>query len=326
MATTRHLVDPELGPLLDQLPPLHLSREALPEIRSSRRAMLETQRALWPAFPHIDVTERHVPGAPGAPEVRVLLYQPQNAPRPAPALVWIHGGGYVLGSPDADELVVKAMVDQVGCAIVSVDYRLAPEAPFPAPLDDCYAALKWLHDQATRLGVQADRLAIGGASAGGGLAAALGLYARDRAEVPLAFQMLLVPMLDDRTATTTDPHPHTGEFIWTAESNLFGWSALLGQAPGGTGVSPYAAPARAESLAGLPATFMSTGALDLFLEEDMEYARRLMRAGVPTELHVYPGAFHGFSQAESARVARAYKRDYVQALQRALCGSGQELL
>jgi triacylglycerol lipase len=143
------------------------------------------------------------------------------------------------------------------------------------------------------------------------------LLARDRAEVPLAFQLLRVPMLDDRTAVTTDPHPYTGEFTWTAENNYFGWTSLLGEPPGGPDVSPYASPARAESLAGLPPAFISTGALDLFVEEDMEYARRLIRAGVPTELHVYPGAYHGFTRAASARVTLAARRDYVQALKRA---------
>jgi acetyl esterase/lipase len=165
--------------------------------------------------------------------------------------------------------------------------------------------------------VDRQRVAIGGASAGGGLAAALGLLARDRGQLAVAYQLLLVPMLDDRTVTHAEPHPFVGEFVWTPESNRFGWTALLGREPGGEDVSPYAAPARAESLAGLPPTYIATGALDLFLEEDMEYARRLMREGVPTELHVYPGAFHGFSRSATARVAKAYFRDYVQALGRA---------
>lgn len=161
-------------------------------------------------------------------------------------------------------------------------------------------------------------IAIGGASAGGGLAAALGLLARDRAEAPLAFQLLIYPMLDDRTVTMNDPHPYTGEFIWTHNANRFGWTALLGQEPGSADVSPYAAAARADDVAGLPPTYICVGALDLFLEEDMEYARRLMRAGVPTELHVYPGAYHGFNMAAEAQVAQAYTRDFINALRRAL--------
>jgi acetyl esterase/lipase len=316
--TTRHLVDPELVAFLDQTPPLRLTRENLPGIRAERKQLLAEQRSAQRVFPDIDVQERSLSSEPGAPDVRVLVYVPKGAPRPLGALLWIHGGGYVLGSADGDDVLVKTIVDRVGCAAVSVDYRLAPEAPFPAPVEDCYTALRWLHAHAAELGVNSDRIAIGGSSAGGGLAAALGLLARDRAEVPVAFQLLLVPMLDDRTVTHPDPHPLTGEFVWTAESNRFGWSALLGHAPGIDGVSAYAVPARAASLAGLPPTFIGTGALDLFLEEDMEYARRLVRAGVPTELHMYPGVYHGFGQTPQARVTQAYQRDYMQALERGL--------
>jgi acetyl esterase/lipase len=250
--------------------------------------------------------------------VRVLVYLPKSAPRPLSALLWIHGGGYVIGSADGDDAQVKSIVDAVGCAAVSVDYRLAPETPHPGPVEDCYAALRWLHGHATELGVDPGCIAIGGASAGGGLAAGLGLLARDRREVPLAYQLLIYPMVDDRTVTAADPHPYTGEFIWTGDANRFGWASYLGQEPGGAETSPYAAAARAESLAGLPPTYLCVGALDLFLEEDLEYARRLMREGVPTELHVYPGAFHGFNMAADAAVSRAYTRDFLDALGRAL--------
>lgn len=315
MASTRHLVDPELLQLLDEFPTSRLSGESLGDIRATRAAQLVQQLASEPAFPDVLDEERHVPGDP---DVRVLVYRPRNAAGPVPALVWIHGGGYVLGSADADGLQMKTLVSNVGCAVVSVDYRLAPEAPFPAGVEDCYAALRWTYQHATELGVEKDRIAIGGASAGGGLAAALALLARDRAEVPVAFQLLLVPMLDDRTAAQAEQHPFVGEFVWTPHNNYFGWSSLLGKAPGSADVSAYASPARADSLAGLPPTYISTGSLDLFLEEDMEYARRLARAGIPTELHVYPGAFHGFSRAVNARVSQAYTRDYMHALQRAL--------
>jgi acetyl esterase/lipase len=144
------------------------------------------------------------------------------------------------------------------------------------------------------------------------------LLTRDRAEVPLAFELLIYPMLDDHTAVTSDPHPYTGEFVWTPNANYFGWSSLLGQEPGSEGVSPYAAAARAEKLEGLPPTYISVGALDLFLEEDMEYVRRLVRAGVPTELHVYPGGYHAFNLWPEAQVSKAFERDIVTALKRAL--------
>jgi triacylglycerol lipase len=150
------------------------------------------------------------------------------------------------------------------------------------------------------------------------LAAALGLLARDRGEIALAFQLLIAPMLDDRTCTLAEPHPYTGEFIWTREANRFGWTSLLGQEPGVPDVSPYAAAARAEHLEGLPATFINVGALDLFLEEDIEYARRLTRAGVPTEFHIYPGAYHGFRMVADAQVTQTAARDQLAALKRAL--------
>lgn len=314
---TRHLVDPEIVPLLDLFPVLNFTHEALPEIRAQMSAMIAEMQSGLPEFPDIDVIKRSVPGPEGAPEVPVLVYLPQRAPRPLPALLWIHGGGYVIGSADQDDALVKAIVGQIGCAAVSVEYRLAPETPFPGPVEDCYAALKWLHGHAAELGVDAERIAIGGASAGGGLAAGLGLLTRDRGEVSLAFQLLIYPMLDDRTVSR-EPHPYTGEFIWTADSNRFGWSALLGQEPGGADVSPYAAAARAERLAGLPPTYLCVGTLDLFLEEDLEYARRLMREGVPTELHVYPGAYHAFNLAPEAHISQAFTRDMLDALRRAL--------
>ncbi len=317
--TTRHLIDPELIALIDAFPPIQLTIEGLPQARTEFAEMFAQQAATLPASSDIEVSERHVPGPAGSPDVRVLVYLPKGSPRPLPALLWIHGGGYVIGSADEDDMTVKAMVSAVGCAAVSVDYRLSPETPHPGPVEDCYAALKWLHANASELGVDTGRIAIGGASAGGGLAAGLVLLTRDRGEVPLAFQLLIYPMLDDRTVTTADPHPYTGEFIWTHDDNRFGWTALLGQEPGGASVSPYAAAARAECVAGLPPTFISVGALDLFLDEDMEYARRLLRAGVPTELHIYPGAYHGFDLfVPEAQVTQAYERDVLGALRRAL--------
>lgn len=315
---TRHLVDPELAAFLDQFPTSQFTSETLPQIRAIGAERFDQMRAALPVFPDIEVREQHIPGPTGAPDVRVRVYLPKRAPRPLPAFLWIHGGGYVLGTAERDDAVVQSIVDAVGCAAVSLDYRLAPETPHPGPVEDCYAALIWLHAHAAELGVDPGRLAIGGASAGGGLAAGLGLLARDRGAVPLVFQLLIYPMLDDRTATHPDPHPYTGEFIWTHDANRFGWTSYLGREPGAPDTSPYAAAARAERLAGLPPTYLCVGALDLFLEEDLEYARRLMRAGVPTELHVYPGAYHGFNMAVDARVSRAYTRDCLDALRHAL--------
>jgi acetyl esterase/lipase len=317
---TKHLVDPELVAALEFMPPFDLSVELLPKMRSMMVEMLRQQRDAAPPS-DIVVEERHIPGPAGAPDVRVLIYSPPgSATAPMPGYLHIHGGGYVMGSPEMFDMQNKAVVREIGCVVVSVDYRLAPDTPHPGPVEDCYAALKWFHANAASLGVDAGRIAIGGESAGGGLAAALGLVARDRAEVPVVFQLLIYPMLDDRTVTRNDPHPFAGEFIWNAQSNRFGWHSLLGQEPGSHGISPYAAPARAADLAGLPPTFISVGALDIFLDEDIDYAQRLLRAGVATELHVYPGAYHGFDLALDADVTKRFRRDSVQALKRALTG------
>lgn len=315
--TTKHLVDPEIMPILDMFPTLTLTKESLPQMRIMLNEMNAQTSATLPEFTNISVSERRIPGPRGAPDVRVIVYLPKNVSAPTPALLWIHGGGYVLGNADQADPQMKSIVSATGCAAVAVDYRLAPETPHPGPVEDCYAALKWLHTNASELGVDASRIAIGGDSAGGGLTAGLGLLTRDRGEVPLVFQLLIYPMLDDRTVTTADPHPYTGEYIWTADANRFGWASLLGHEPGGAHASPYAAAARAEKLEGLPPTFIGVGTLDLFLEEDIEYARRLIRAGVPTELHVYPGAFHGFPMVPDAQVSQAFARDYLNALARA---------
>ncbi|MDB6107766.1 MAG: alpha/beta hydrolase [Gammaproteobacteria bacterium] len=319
--TSRHLVDPELLAALDTFPSLVFSAETLPLMRASLPQFL----AMAPPSDVTDVTmvERSIPGPPGAPEVRVVVYRSDRTEGPMPVYLHMHGGGYVFGVPELNDSGNRRLASELRCAVVSVDYRLAPETPFPGPVEDCYAALVWLHAQAASLGVDPARIAIGGESAGAGLAASLGLLARDRGKAPVAFQMLIYPMLDDRTGTTSDPHPYTGEFIWTAESNHFGWASLLGGAPGGGDVSRYAAPARAENLAGLPPTFIAVGALDLFLEEDLDFARRLTRVGVPTELHVYPGAYHAPDMAPEARVAKALRRDVLEAMRRAFEESSQ---
>jgi acetyl esterase/lipase len=312
--TSRHLVDPELADALETSPMLDFSAETLPLIRAGVLEMSAQLAASAPA-PQIRRRERFIPGPQGAPEIRVLVYAPEEGDA-RPAYLQIHGGGYVIGAADMGEIQNRLLAQELGCVVVAVDYRLAPETAFPGNLEDCYAALKWLHDEAGSLGVDAARIAIGGESAGGGLAAGLALLARDRGEVPIVHQHLIYPMIDDRPEA--EPHPYTGEFIWSRAQNHVGWSALLGRSPGGPDVSPYAAPARAENLAGLPPAFITVGALDLFLEQDLDYARRLTRAGVPVELHVYPGAYHGFDIAAEARVAHTHARDRLAALRHAL--------
>lgn len=315
MATldTRHLVDPELAPLLDAWPNFELSAETLPTIRA---------RSLpRPPAPPVDVRfdRMEAPGRDGAPAVPLHVYRANGADGALPCMLHIHGGGYVAGK--ASELVDihRALSAELSCAIVSVDYRLAPETCFPGNVEDCYAALEFVMHEADALGLDRTRVGVMGESAGGGLAAGLALLARDRGEHALAFQHLVYPMLDDRTCTEP-PHPTAGEFIWNRAKNIFGWTALLGHAPGAADVSPYAAAARATDLAGLPPTFISTGALDLFVDEDLLYARRLIAAGVPTELHVYPGAFHAFNLVPGARTSQQANRDSRESLRRALHG------
>ncbi|WP_146341266.1 alpha/beta hydrolase [Nesterenkonia sp. NBAIMH1] len=317
---SRHLVDPEIADLLDVFPTLNLSSETLPSVREMFGAPVEGAPDPQELFPDVTTTEHRIPGAEGDPDVRVLYYEPKNRTTSSAALVWIHGGGYVLGSADADEVLCRRIADETGAVVASVDYRLAPETKAPGLVEDCYAALRWLHANAYELGVDAARISLGGASAGGGLAACLAILARDRGEFPVAYQLLIYPMLDDRTSSTRDAHPYAGEFIWTPGDNRFGWASILGHEPGGDDVSPYTAAARVEDVSGLPPTFISVGALDLFLEEDMEYAQRLIATGVPTELHVYPGAYHAYDLNEQAQVTDAYFRDFLGALKRSLKG------
>jgi acetyl esterase/lipase len=311
---TRRLVDPGLARALDRMPPLELTAETLPSTRSAVSALLAATADV--VLPGVETSTATV-HVPGGPDVTVHVSRPIGTTAPAPAVLWMHGGGYVLGSAAQDRLKVEPLVAELGHVFVSVDYRLAPETPHPGPLEDCYAALRWLHAHADELGVDPRRIAVAGESAGGGLAAAVALLARDRGEVPVAFQALVYPMLDDRTAVGHDRHPFTGEFVWTDDANHFGWCCYLGSEPGGDDVSPYAAPGRAVDLTALPPAFIGVGALDLFLEEDLEYARRLLRAGVATELHVYPGAYHGFWMAPRAATTASFLRDLCASLARA---------
>ena len=321
--STRHLVDPELLPALETVPSRPITSTNLSQVRALRAQVLAAMPP--PTITDVEVRELHIPGPPDAPDVRLLVYLPQNTGGGRAGFLHIHGGGYLLGQPEMSDARNRLLARELGCVVVSVAYRLAPETAFPGAVEDCYAALRWLHTHAAELGVDTGRLAIGGESAGGGLAASLALLARDRGEVPVAFQLLIYPMLDDRTGTTIEPSPTVGEFGWNRVSNQFGWASLLVCTPGGEDVSPYAAAARAEDLTGLPRTYITVGSLDLFLEENLEYARRLLRAGVPTELHVYPGAYHGFQGlVPQARLSQAFVQDYFAACGQAL-GAGNDV-
>lgn len=314
MPGSKHLVDPQLLGILEVFPDSVLNEETLPAARK-----LEFPFPVDPAATEaVGMTVHQVPGPAGAPAVNLLVYTPKAASAARPCIFHMHGGGYVAGTAASHEPLHRSLALAADCVVASVEYRLAPETRFPGAIEDCYAALAWVFAQAARLQVDPTRIGVMGESAGGGLAASLALLARDRGQYRLAFQHLIYPMIDDRTCVLPEPHPYAGEFVWTAQKNHFGWASLLGVPPGSPGVSPYAAAARATDLAGLPPTFISSAALDLFIDDNLDYARRLMRAGVPVELHVYPGAFHAFDLFPDSEVARTANRDSLAALRRVL--------
>jgi acetyl esterase/lipase len=292
----------------------------IPAARVGMEQMMAAMQDQMPVIEGVTVEDRMVPGPAGAPDVAVRISRPEGKTGKLPALLWIHGGGYIMGSIENEDVSGKQLALAGECVIVSVEYRLAPEHPFPAPLGDCYAALKWLASRTSELNADPKRIAIGGGSAGGGLAAGLALLTRDRAEVAIIFQLLVYPMIDDRNVVPAcDTLPDT--ILWTRESNLIGWSSYLGCEPGGEGVSCYAAASRADDLSGLAPAYITVGELDLFVQEDIDYAQCLIAAGVPTELHVYPGGCHAFDGlVPDADVARRFTADIHRALKRALHG------
>jgi Esterase/lipase len=310
----RHHVDPVLLPGLDYMPSFEFSDESLPAIRAGMEEMLA--QAPEPEGTGVTWREDEVPSRDGR-AIPVRLYVPDGAQAPMPAILQIHGGGYVMGSPRLSHIANLGTCAATGAVVVSVDYRLAPETRAPGSVEDCYAALSWLVASSESLGVDIDRIAVRGESAGGGLAASLCLLARDRGGPAIVHQNLIYPMLDDRTCTREQP-AHLGAFVWTPQANAYGWQALLGVAPGSENVPDYAVPARASSLESLPPAFIAVGGLDLFLAEDLDYARRLTEAGVMTELHVYPGAYHGFDVLPDAEPVQRMHRDAMAALRRAL--------
>jgi acetyl esterase/lipase len=314
------LLDPELkGPIkmiLNQMPPM--SFDNLPVARAASKQMMAAMKSQMPVVPGVITEDRIVPGPVGAPDITVRIYRPEKQSGILPSLLWIHGGGYMLGEIDQEDFTAKQFVLAGECVVVSVEYRLAPEHPYPAPLEDCYAALKWLSANANKLEVDGSRIAIGGASAGGGLAAGLTLLSRDRNEVKTIFQLLIYPMINDcNIAPPGDDLPDT--LFWTRDNNLVGWRSYLGCEPGSEEISCHAAAYRANNLEGLPPAYVTVGDLDLFSQEDIEYARRLIDAGVPTELHVYPGGCHAFDMlVPNADISKRFTADIHRALKRAL--------
>lgn len=308
------LVDPELRPAA-------LNRLSVP-VGDLGQATLAARRESMSAFvappaASPTVARRSIAGADGDPDVIVYIINARPGAR-RPAVLHVHGGGYVFGSAQGSVAALQRIAAELDCVVVTVDYRLAPETSFAGSMRDTYAALRWLHTHADELGADPARIAVMGESAGGGHAALLALTARDRGEVPLIFQALIYPMLDDRTGSSRPTPVSTGALVWTAADNRFGWASFLGQAPGTTTVPEHAVPARYRDLAGLPPTFIGVGSIDLFVDEDVDYARRLIDAGVPTELVVLPGAYHAFDLlAADTGIATRFTATKLAALRRA---------
>lgn len=281
-------IHPELQPIAKRTPSITFSNKTLWLVRM---VMNLTRAPQTP--PDILLENKFIPSQDGQTQIRLRIYKPHQSHQPIPVLLWLHGGGYVMGKPEMDDRKCFQFVRQLGIAVVSVDYRHAPKHPFPAGLEDSYAALKWVQTHAPQLGLQATHIALGGASAGGGLAAALAQLAHDRQEIKPIFQLLIYPMLDDRTVTRSDM-AESNHLIWNQKSNRFGWESYLGQKCGAENMPAYAVPARRQELSGLPPAWIGVGTEDLFYEEDLAYARKLQEAGVPCETHIVQGAFHGF--------------------------------
>jgi acetyl esterase len=310
---TGYAFDPELAAAVAMLPTLDVS-----DIPAARATMKELRAGLpEPDETGISVTDVTVPGPAGAPDVALRIYRPDEVAGPI-GIYDVHGGGFILGDIDASHAANVALARAVGAVVVTVEYRLAPEAPFPAPLEDVYAGLVWFAEHAADYGVDPARIAIHGISAGGGLCAGLALLARDRGGPAIAFQYLGVPEVDDRL-TTPSMTAFTDTPIWNRPNAIVSWDSYLGEGvPGSADVSPYAAPARATDLSGLPPAYVSTMAFDPLRDEGIAYGLALLAAGVPVELHLFPGTFHGSTLIEGAAISQREITERVAVLRRAL--------
>jgi acetyl esterase/lipase len=315
--------DPELAAALavlaEHLPPA-FTLDMIPALRQQSAAVPPVPDEALSRGGAFEVAERQVPGPAGAPQISLTICRPAGVAAPTAAVYYIHGGGMIMGNNRLGLPELLDYVQELGAAVISVEYRLAPETPHPGPVEDCYAGLVWTADHADEVGIDPERIVVAGGSAGGGLAAAVALLARDRGGPPLLAQLLMCPMLDDRNDTPS-AQQMAGLGVWDRTSNETGWTALLGAARGGPDVSPYAAPARATDLSGLPPAFIDVGSAETFRDEAVTYASRIWQAGGVAELHVWPGGFHGFAalapQAAVSREANNAQRSW---LRRVLAG------
>ncbi len=281
-----------------------------------REMTIANNREARANLPPTDVTigERTIPGPDG--DIPIVIYQPPG-PAPRGGLLWMHGGGYIVGEARDDARCIE-FAEFVGCTVVSVDYRLAPESTYKESIADCFAALNWIADNTDELGIDAGRIAIGGGSAGGGLTAGLALYNRDHAGPDLAYQLMIYPMIDD-THDTPSGHEDTCPTTWNRDVSFKAWKMYLGDEYGTDNVSPYAAASRATDLTGLPPALVIVGTQDLFRDENIDYAQRLMAAGVPTDLLVYAGMFHGVEiHVPDATPSKRMRMGYLSGLKRAI--------
>ncbi|SDJ22925.1 Acetyl esterase/lipase [Ferrimonas sediminum] len=306
----REFIDPDIRAPLDQMPSelAVITRDTVLEARATVHNMLK-----FPDTPGVTVEQKHVVTADG--EVPVFVYRPENSAAVTPAILWIHGGGYVMGRADSNDFTGE-FAKELGATVISVEYRLAPEHPFPAGHNDVYAAFLWAVRHAEELGIDPDRIAVGGDSAGAGMAAGMVLHNRDAQGPAIALQLLIYPMLDNLHNTpsgSVEDYP-----VWNRQTSFNAWEMYLGGTPGAA-ASPYAAPARAKEMGGLPKTYMTIGAVDLFRDEVVDYAQRLMAAGVSTELAVFPGMYHGGQVfVPGAPVSQKMRHGYLSALKNAL--------
>jgi acetyl esterase/lipase len=320
--------DPEFLPRIPELPVIDVSDLAGTRALMAARQDLAAAIGLPPGVTMARLTAPAMPGvsgvlvAPagaGSPDVPVVVFTPDSGTA-RPALVYMHGGGFVLGNAEGDRFLPAQIAAQTGTVVVSVDYRLAPEHPFPAAVEDCYAALAWTARHAGDLGVDPARIGVGGVSAGAGLAAGVALLARDRGGPELCFQLLDVPELDDRLATRS-MREFSDTPLWSRPNAELSWRHYLGPQAGGAQLSPYAAPARAADLSGLPPAYVSVCQFDPLRDEGIEYAQRLVQQGVPTELHMFPGTFHGSSGSmPTAGVSVRMRAELLSTLRRGLIG------
>lgn len=311
-----HLVDPELREAAVTMRANTLLFTPMTKRKLALRRKMTGAGAMEP-HTHIPYEEHRIACAHG-PDVTVYAINAKPGGK-GPGILHIHGGGYTASTALGGMRLVQELAAELDCPVVTVEYRLAPETIWSGSLEDNYAALVWMHRNAAALGVDPARIAVMGESAGGGHAALLALAARDRGGPAIAFQSLVYPMIDDRAGTSRKVAPHIGYFTWSPAANRFGWQSFLGCKPGGRKVPVEAIPARVEDLSGLPPAWIGVGALDLFVEENMTYANRLNNAGVPVELLVVPGAFHGFDMfVRDTAIARRFTEAKVAALRRGL--------